>query len=67
MDKIDQMLKKTLGKVIETTGIVAGSEEMRFNGKIRSIEADAEGKVDELKEEVFGEANKFIDKLGNNE
>jgi uncharacterized protein YjbJ (UPF0337 family) len=55
-----------MGKVKETVGRAMDDDEIEFKGKVQTIKADIENKVENIKEEVFDKTNDFIDKVNQN-
>lgn len=62
MDKLENAKDKAVGKVIETAGKLTNDQELEFTGKFRMITTDVKDKLYDVKEDVFQEANDFIDR-----
>lgn len=53
---------KAVGKVIETTGKITNDQDLEFTGKFRTLTTELKDKMYDVKEDVFQEANKLMDR-----
>ena len=63
MDKLENAKEKAIGKVVETAGKLANDQELEFTGKFRAMTTDVKDKFYDVKEDVFQEGNKLLDKV----
>lgn len=66
MDKLDNAKDKVVGKVMETAGKVTNDQELEFTGKFKAMTTQVKDKFYDVKEDVFQEGNKLLDKLDEN-
>ncbi len=62
-DKITSTKDKAVGKVIETAGKIINDEELEFTGKFRQATTEVKDKLYDVKEDVFQEGNKLMDRV----
>ncbi|MHB8072795.1 CsbD family protein [Desulfosporosinus fructosivorans] len=60
-DKFENAKDKVIGKTKEAVGKSTGSEETELKGKLQSIKADLNEKLDETKEKLAGKINDKLD------
>lgn len=63
MDKITNAKDKTVGKAIETVGRVVNDKQMEFTGKFRQMTTGVKDKLGDVKEDVYEEGSKILDKV----
>lgn len=63
MDKLESAKDKTVGKVLETAGKITNDQELEFTGKFRQATTEVKDKLNNVKEDVFQEGNKLMDRV----
>lgn len=62
MGKIENAKDKAVGKIVETAGKVTNDQELEFTGKFKSLTTNVKDKLNEVKEDVYQEANNLMDR-----
>jgi len=62
MGKIENAKDKIVGKVIETTGKITNDQELEFTGKFKNLTTEVKDKLNDVKENVYQEANSLMDR-----
>jgi uncharacterized protein YjbJ (UPF0337 family) len=66
MDRLENAKDKAIGKVMETAGKVTKDQELEFTGKFKAMTTEVKDKFHDVKEDVFQEGNKLLDKVKDN-
>ena len=62
MGKIEDAKDKTVGKIIETAGKITNDQELEFTGKFKNLTTEVKDKLNDVKENVYQEANSLMDR-----
>lgn len=64
-DRIDNGVKKAVGRVKEAAGEFLDDPELEFEGKMQSMKADIGSKVEDMKDTVLDKTNDLMDRMKN--
>lgn len=66
INKVENNKDKLIGKVKEAAGRVTDNEGLEIKGKLQSMKSDIGNKTEEVKNDILGKANDFIDQINKN-
>jgi uncharacterized protein YjbJ (UPF0337 family) len=66
MDKLENAKDKAVGKVMETAGKLTNDQELEFTGKFKAMTTNVKDRYYDVKEDVYQEGNKLLDKVNDN-
>jgi uncharacterized protein YjbJ (UPF0337 family) len=61
-EKLEQAKDKAVGKFVETTGKLTNDQGIEFAGKVRQATTKVQDKLYDVKEDVFQEGRKLMDR-----
>lgn len=61
-DKLENAKDKTVGKMMETAGKITNDQELEFTGKFRTMTTKVKDRLVDVKQDVYQEGNKLLDK-----
>jgi uncharacterized protein YjbJ (UPF0337 family) len=65
-DKFENAKDKVVGKVIETAGKLTNDQELEFTGKFKTMTTRVKDRLYDVKQDVYQEGNKLLDKVNDN-
>lgn len=63
MDKLENAKDKAVGKVIESAGKLTNDRELEFTGKFKTMTTKVKDKLYDVKQDVYQEGSKVLDKV----